>query len=96
MMQDARSSNTGKTEGAKQRLTLEGVRVLELSPIVAGPSGGLMLGDLGAEVIKAERDGKSSPQHACRPSHPRRRILRGRDPCACPRCRKCCSPKAGS
>ena len=33
---------------------LEGVRVLEFSEIVAGPLGGLLMSDLGAEVIKVE------------------------------------------
>ena len=38
----------------KQKLPLEGVRVLELSHIVAGPSVGIILADMGAEVIKLE------------------------------------------
>jgi len=37
--------------------SLDGVRVLELARFQAGPRGGMMLSDLGAEVIKVERLG---------------------------------------
>jgi crotonobetainyl-CoA:carnitine CoA-transferase CaiB-like acyl-CoA transferase len=39
------------------QLSLEGVRVLELARFQAGPRGGMMMSDLGAEVIKVERIG---------------------------------------
>ena len=38
-------------------LPLNGVRVLELGHIIAGPSAGLLFADLGADVIKVERPG---------------------------------------
>jgi CoA:oxalate CoA-transferase len=37
--------------------TLDGVRVLELARFQAGPRGGMILSDLGAEVIKIEPPG---------------------------------------
>src|ERR1043165_3042171 len=38
----------------RKKLPLDGVRVLEFVPMVMGPTCGLVLADLGAEVIKVE------------------------------------------
>lgn len=42
-------------------LPLEGIRVVEFSHMVMGPTCGLVLADLGAEVIKVEPEGKGDP-----------------------------------
>lgn len=42
-------------------LPLEGVRVVEFSHMVMGPACGLVLADLGAEVVKVEPEGKGDP-----------------------------------
>ena len=44
-----------------RRLPLEGIRVIEFSHMVMGPTCGLILADLGAEVIKVEPEGKGDP-----------------------------------
>lgn len=45
----------------KERLPLEGIRVLELGTLLAGPFTGRLLGDFGAEVIKVEAPDKPDP-----------------------------------
>ena len=45
----------------KKTLPLDGIRVVEFSHMVMGPTAGLVLADLGAEVIKVEPAGKGDP-----------------------------------
>ena len=50
------------TEEAKG--ALDGVRVIELGQLIAGPFCGQLLGDMGAEVIKVEPPGAGDPMRA--------------------------------
>lgn len=45
----------------KERLPLEGIRVLELGTLLAGPFTGRLLGDFGAEIVKIEAPDKADP-----------------------------------
>jgi formyl-CoA transferase len=50
-----------EAQGGEGPGPLAGVRILELGMLLAGPFAGRLLGDLGAEVIKAEPPGKPDP-----------------------------------
>ncbi|MDN3499715.1 CoA transferase [Microbacterium sp. APC 3898] len=64
MMKENERTIVGETSTMteeRERLPLEGVRVLELGTLLAGPFTGRMLGDFGAEIIKIEAPDKADP-----------------------------------
>jgi formyl-CoA transferase/CoA:oxalate CoA-transferase len=46
---------------------LEGVRILEITRMLSGPYCGILLGDLGAEMIKIEQPGTGDPMRIMPP-----------------------------
>src|SRR5581483_6065722 len=54
--------------GMTNRLALEGIRVLDLSRVLAGPFCGALLGDMGADVIKVE-DTRAGDESRTWPPH---------------------------
>lgn len=48
-------------EGEGKHGPLDGLRVIELGTLLAGPFAGRLLGDMGAEIIKVEAPGKPDP-----------------------------------
>jgi crotonobetainyl-CoA:carnitine CoA-transferase CaiB-like acyl-CoA transferase len=48
-------------EGPSNRGPLEGLRVVEMGQLIAGPFCGQLLGDLGADVVKVEAPGDGDP-----------------------------------
>jgi formyl-CoA transferase len=50
-----------RSDGASFRGPLDGVRVLELGTLIAGPFTGRLLGDFGADVVKVEAPSRGDP-----------------------------------
>jgi crotonobetainyl-CoA:carnitine CoA-transferase CaiB-like acyl-CoA transferase len=57
------------SSASKASLPLEGIRVIEFTHMVMGPTCGMILADLGAEVIEIEPPGGDKTRNPAGPGH---------------------------
>jgi formyl-CoA transferase len=66
-----RDALSGARDLARRERPLEGLRVLELGSLIAGPFATRIMAEFGAEVIKGERPGAGDPLRVWRYVDPR-------------------------